>query len=276
VTRHRLNVFSLKFIHFRLNNLIAALETDNVGLNALALSLKQCPEPSASKLMSTSLVFSESVAPQIIHSNLSNGSQSAEDMLKDKEDGYYLVRPSSQPESWAISLKMNTVKHFLVKSVMTEEGEQWTMNTKHFLTLEALLTNYHQEDICGPYKLVNIILPQHAEDTCHSVKKIVTPFRSDVHPVYIDKFCELIESHKNISLEQDISERLGYGQLFKNYKCGFEGKDSSRPQDARWILEKWIVREGERASIENLEKNLNTIKDMPKMLKKLEAFSKPW
>jgi hypothetical protein len=281
VPRHTHNIFSL----------IVDMHTFQVEQfdNCSALSLKQCAEPPESKLQSTSPVFPESVAfatkiieneknsLQIIHSNLSNGRQSAEDMLNDKEDGYYLVRPSSPPESCALSLKMeNTVKHFLVKSVMTEEGQQWTLNTKHFRTLETLLAKYHQEDICGPYKLVNIILPQHTDDTCQSVKEIVTPFRSEFNPVYIEKFCELIESHKNKSLEQDIAERLGYGQLFKNYKCGFEGKDSSRSQDARWILEKWIVREGERASVENLEKNLNIIKDMQNMLKKLKAFSKPW
>ena len=101
----------------------------------------------------------------------------------------------------------------------------------------------------------------------------MTPFRSEVNPVYIDKFCELIVSQKNKRLEQDIAERFGYGQLLKNYKCGFEGKDSSRCQDARWILGKWIVWVGERPYVENLEKNLNSIKDTQKMLK---AISMPW
>ena len=91
----------------------------------------------------------------------------------------------------------NTVNYFLVQSVMTEEGEEWTLNRKSFPTLEGLLANYHKEDICGPYKLVNILLPQYTEDICQLVKKIVTPFRSEVNPVYIDKFCELIVSHKN-------------------------------------------------------------------------------
>ena len=103
----------------------------------------------------------------------------------------------------------------------SRQNLEWgTLNRKSFLTLEGLLANYHKEDICGPYKLVNILLPQYTEDICQLVKKIVTPFRSEVNPVYIDKFCELIVSHKNKRLEQ-IAERFGYGQLFKNYKCGF-------------------------------------------------------
>ena len=89
-------------------------------------------------------------------------------------------------------------------------------------------------------------------------------------------FCEEIESHPNNNLEQDIAERLGYEELFKNYKGGFLGKDATRGERTRWILDKWIAREGERASVQGLKIGLSSLKETHRVFKKLEAFSKPW
>ena len=116
-----------------------------------------------------------------------------------------------------------TVKNFLVQSVVTEVGKQWTLNKNISQVWKQLLPNYHVEEIWWRYKLVNIIRPPQKDETCK--KETETPLRRDVIRVYIDKFCEVIESNKNKSLEQEIAERLGYGQLFKNYKRRFDGKD---------------------------------------------------
>ena len=228
---------------------------------------------------------------------LKNGRISAEDLLVNQKDGSYLVRPSSQQENcYAISLKdKDSIQHILIETVLTGTGVQLTLSDKqkHFDSLKDLLDFYHVKKIFGLYTLRNIILPKtkdqvHSDqaagvqDTldlapvCQIAVTCVPPLKGDINPVFIEMFCGEIENARNLALEQDIADRLGIGQPFVNYKCSFVGINSSRSHRMRWILEMWMQREGDGASIEKFEKTLSNIKDAKKIVKKLRPFSKPW
>ena len=71
-------------------------------------------------------------------------------------------------------------------------------------------------------------------------------------------------------MEQDIADRLGIGQLFRNYKHSFTGSNTSRTERARWILDLWRGWEGKKASQDKLEKSLGHMKEMKQIFKKLK------
>ena len=201
-----------------------------------------------------------------IHMNLPNGRQSAEEILADKPKCSYLVRPSSVPGNYAISIKIeDKVQHILIDTVLTGTGYKVTLNpldSKYFPNLKALLDNYHMEELYSNYKLGSIILPQTSGKDELEKKRI-----SDV---FVERFSELVGNHSSLSLEQDIADRLGIGQLFKNYKHSFAGSNSSRRERARWILDLWRGWEGEKASQDKLEKSLAPLKEMKQIFKKLK------
>ena len=76
--------------------------------------------------------------------------EAAEDILKNSEEGDYLVRTSSNRNDFAISIKMNTfVMHILVKSIPTNYGTvQFTFNDQdYFSSLNELINIYHETEM---------------------------------------------------------------------------------------------------------------------------------
>ena len=212
--------------------------------------------------------------------DLANGRQSAEDILVSQVDGSYLVRPSSQQENcYAISLKdKEAFCHILVETVLTGSGVKHTLADKkeYFNSLKDLLDYYHIKPVFGMYKLQNIILPNQKAPPCKAPELISRSLEGDINPVFIDMFCEEMETHSNLGLEQDIANRLGLGSQFGVYACSFRGINTSRSHRTRWILDMWIQREGDQATVEKLEKTLGSLKGGKKLFKLLKPFSKPW
>merc|ERR1719369_1704891 len=125
--------------------------------------------------------------------NLPDGRLSAEEILADKAECSYLVRPSSVPGSYAISIKIeNKVQHILIDTVLTGTGYKVTLNTpdtKYFPNLKALLDNYHVEELYNNYKLGSIILPQKGSKY-DMEKKIISQD-------FVENFSELVGNHSS-------------------------------------------------------------------------------
>ena len=204
-------------------------------------------------------------AVPFIHMNLDNGRREAEQMLRLASEGAYLVRPSSNNTNYAISLKMNNrVQHILVESLLTNTGQQLTVNKlKYFSSLKDLLDFYHVESIYGHFKLSSIVMPQ------QSLK-----IQDLMSSVFVNKFCEGCEGLTDGSIE-DIAGVLGLAEHFKILRTGFEGSHLSHWELGKWLLEAWVkLVEGE-ASLDRFERAICRAGEGQALWRQLKPFFSP-
>ena len=165
-------------------------------------------------------------------------------MLRHASEGAYLVRPSSNNTNYAISLKMNNkVQHILVESILTNTGQQLTVNKlNYFSSLKDLLDFYHVESIYGHYKLSSIVMPQ-----------LSLKIHDVMSSVFVNKFCESFE-HLTAESIEDIAEALDLSEHFKIFRIGYEGSHLSHWELGKWLLESWVKLLADKASLDTFER----------------------
>ena len=213
----------------------------------------------------TSGTHSKVEAVPFIHMSLDNGRRSAEQILRHAAEGSYLVRPSSNNTNYAISLKMNNkVQHILVEALLTNTGQQLTVNKlNYFCSLKDLLDFYHVESIYGHYKLSSIVMP-HQSLKIHEV----------MSAVFINKFCEGFESLTAASIE-DIAEALNLAEHFKIFRLGFEGSHLSHWELGKWLLESWLKLMEDEACLDKFERAICRAKEGQALWRQLKPFFSP-
>ena len=206
-----------------------------------------------------------SEAVPFIHMSLDNGRREAERMLRHASEGAYLVRPSSNNTNYAISLKMNNkVQHILVESLLTNTGQQLTVNKlNYFSSLKDLLDFYHVESIYGHYKLSSIVMPQQSLKI-HDV----------MSSVFVNKFCEGFENLTAESIE-DIAEALSLAEHFKIFRIGYEGSHLSHWELGKWLLESWVKLVADEASLDTFERAICRVKEGQALWRQLKPFFSP-
>ena len=222
-------------------------------------------EASSSLPLISSSPSPENCQVPFIHMNLGNGRKDAEKLLNLALEGTYLVRTSSNNHNYAISLKMNSrVEHILVESVLTNIGQQVTVNKqKYFSNLKDLLDFYHIENIYQNYKLCTILLPQKN----HDITKVISA-------VFINKFCEALESFTDEGIE-DLANSLGLLESLRKFQVSFEGSNLNKRELGKWLLESWVKLHEEKPSSDLFAKSICGFKDGQKLWKKLKPFFSP-
>ena len=208
---------------------------------------------------------SENSPVPFIHMNLGNGRKDAEKLLNLASEGSYLVRTSSNNHNYAISLKMNNrVEHILVESVLTNIGQQVTVNNeKFFSNLKDLLDFYHIENIYQNHKLCTILLPQKNKE----ITKVISA-------VFINKFCEALESFNDEGIE-DLANSLGLLENLRKFQVSFQGSNLNKRELGKWLLESWVLIHEDHPSSDLFEKSICEFKDGQKLWKKLKPFFSP-
>jgi len=188
-----------------------------------------------------------------IHMNLER--EAAEDILKNSEEGDYLVRTSSNRNDFAISIKMNTcVKHILVQSTLTDYGTvQFNFKEQDFSSLIELINFYHETDMFEGMRLRNQILPKTLEDV--------------ISPIFINKFCDEIQN-QSFKIINDLACSLKVDDQFGSLREPTWTKSDL----VMWILETWLKKNKNEVSAGLFEKSIVGSGELEKIWWKLKPL----
>ena len=182
--------------------------------------------------------------------------EAAEDILKNSEEGDYLVRTSSNRNDFAISIKMNTfVMHILVKSIPTNYGTvQFTFNDQdYFSSLNELINIYHETEMYEGVRLKNRIFPKTLEDV--------------ISPIFLNKFCEEIQN-QSFKIINDLACSLKVDDQFGSLREPTWTKSDL----VMWILETWLKKNKNEVSAGLFEKSIVGSGDLEKIWWKLKPL----
>ena len=182
--------------------------------------------------------------------------EAAEDILKNSEEGDYLVRTSSNRNDFAISIKMNTfVMHILVKSIPTNYGTvQFTFNDQdYFSSLNELINIYHETEMYEGVRLKNRIFPKTLEDV--------------ISPIFLNKFCEEIQN-QSFKIINDLACSLKVDDQFGSLREPTWTKSDL----VMWILETWMKENKNEVSAGLFEKSIVGSEELEKIWWKLKPL----